>query len=100
MLKVHWIPIPIMVFTETSSQLYRDGDFEEGKTDTVPYDEKKDGIVILEPGTYYAAVYTPSFFEDFEASYLSYICPLNQQGELRENETKKRSEERRVGKEC
>lgn len=69
--------------------LYRDGAFEEGKTDTVPYDEKKDGIVILEPGTYYAAVYTPSFFEDFEASYLSYICPLNQQGELRENETKK-----------
>lgn len=69
--------------------LYRDGDFEEGKTDTVPYDEKKDGIVVLEPGTYYAAVYTKSPFDDFEATYLSYICPLNEWCKLREDESKK-----------
>lgn len=50
--------------------------------------KKKDGIVILEPGTYYAAVYTKNPFDDFEANYLSYICPLNEQSKLRENEIK------------
>jgi len=68
---------------------YRDGPFEEGLTDTIPYDEKKDGIVVLEPGTYYAAVYTKAVLEDFTASYLSYICPLNERSELGENEVKK-----------
>ncbi len=78
-------PVEVVDFT----WLYRDGDFEEGKTETVPYDEKKDGIIVLEPGTYYAAVYTESLFEDFTASYLSYICPLNERSELNENEVKK-----------
>lgn len=78
-------PVEAVEFT----WLYRDGDFEEGKTDTVPYDEKKDGIVVLAPGTYYAAVYTESIFEDFTASYLSYICPLNERSQWNENEVKK-----------
>lgn len=73
-------PIEIVDF----KWLYRDGPFEEGLTDEVPYDEKKDGIVILKAGTYYAAVYTSSPFGDFEATYLSDICPLNEKCKLAE----------------
>ena len=64
--------------------LYRDGSFEEGLTDEVPYDKKKDGIIVLKAGTYYTAVYTNLAFDEFEAYYLSYICPLTEKCKLDE----------------
>lgn len=62
--------------------LYRDDDFEEGKVDEVPYDPEKDGIVSLEAGTYFAAVYTSNPFSSLEAGYKCQICPLNKDGKL------------------
>ena len=67
---------------------YRNGGFEEGAVEYIPNEESKDGIVILEPGTYYAAVYTKNPFDDSVVSYLSYIAPFNEEGELKEDESK------------
>lgn len=64
----------------------RNGLWEEGRGKYIPNDESKDGIVILQPGTYYTAVWTKKVFDDSEVSYLSYICPLNENCRLKEGE--------------
>lgn len=66
-------PVEIVDFT----WLYKDGPFEEGETDEIPYDKNRDGIIVLQPGIYYAAVYSTSPFDDSDVSYKSYYCPLN-----------------------
>lgn len=67
--------------------MYRDADFEEGKASEIPYDEKKDGIILLLPGTYYAAVYSTNPFAAYEIAYLSLTCPYNGFCQLQEGQT-------------
>lgn len=76
-------PIEIVDFT----WLYKDGAFEEGEMDEKPYDENRDGIIVLQPGTYYAAIYSTSPFDDFEALYASSYCPLNLNVTMEEGKT-------------
>ena len=75
-------PIEIVDF----QWLYKDASFEEGEADKPLYDEKRDGIIVLQPGTYYAGIYSTSPFADFEASYVSSYCPLNQDAVIKEKE--------------
>lgn len=57
---------------------YRNGGYEEGLAEYIPNEEGKDGIVVLQPGTYYIAVFTKNPFDIGEVSYLSHICALNE----------------------
>ncbi len=77
-------PVEEVPFTWES----RNGGAEEGTAEYIPNNEGKDGIVILEPGTYYAAVYTKNPFDDYVVSYLTYVGPLNEKGMLWENKSK------------
>lgn len=56
--------------------LYRDGEFEEGGEPT-SYDETRDQIIILEPGTYYIGMYCRSPFSDKKVvidNWYGYLC--------------------------
>lgn len=65
---------------------YRNGGYEEGVAEYIPNEKGKDGIVLLQPGTYYIAVFTKKPFDSGEISYLSYIHPLNERCQLSEGE--------------
>lgn len=75
-------PVEIVDFT----WIYKDGPYEEGEVDEKPYDKERDGIVALQPGTYYAGIYSTSPFADFEALYTSAYCPLNEHAVMKEGQ--------------
>lgn len=75
-------PVEIVDFT----WLYKDDAYEEGEVDEKPYDKARDGIIVLQPGTYYAGIYSTSPFADFEALYESTYCPLNEDAVMEEGE--------------
>lgn len=65
--------------------LYRDGIFEEGG-DPLPYDETRDQVVVLEPGSYYIGVYCRNPFSDEKVKIDNWYGCLHEEAEILENQ--------------